>query len=262
MKLHGRITVFGEYLQKDNLSYCACIKSKLFLSNYEDDSAIQHPTYHQSKDGSLKLLISTSGINNLNTLPIYGNLPLGYGMSSSTILSVLHLGSANNKELIVEIDKSTHGFSPSYLDYTSITMQQNGIFGFGKWKPLLDFYPVYSVIILPKEQKFDLSAAKQKIDAFLDSQIKLSNNLYEKLLSTREIEFNIFYDYCKLLFLCGAYSEVATEIAGDMLGKGVSIKCIGGLYDKAVLCIHPDENEKKVYDNYIADTYPFAIIAE
>ena len=40
MKLHGRITFFGEYLLKENLSYCLCIKSKLFLSRTKSEIQI------------------------------------------------------------------------------------------------------------------------------------------------------------------------------------------------------------------------------
>ena len=150
MKLHGRITVFGEYLLKENLSYCLCLKSSLFLSNETEDSNSIHSSYDEAKDETIHLLRNL-GIKIFSK--IYGNLPLGYGLSSSTILSMLHLNSMERQEIIALVDKEINGFSPSELDYTSILKQANGIFGFGNWQQLKYFHPSYSLLVLPKEMK-------------------------------------------------------------------------------------------------------------
>lgn len=259
MKLHGRITFFGEYLLKDNLSYCLCIKSKLFLSNEQQYKHIEHPTYSHDKDKTIYFL-RKHGVTNF--ADIYGNLPLGYGLSSSTILSLLHLNSQYRKKLIENVDKKMHGFSPSELDYTSITKQENGVYGFGMWQPFKNFKPCYSLLVIPKEEKRNLTEIKKKMNKSKERQIALTNDLFKILASTGNFDFSLLFDYCKLLLSYEVYSEGALDIAANLIAKGISCKCIGGLYDKAILIIHSDDSAKIKCDKYILTHYNFASILE
>jgi len=259
MKLHGRITFFGEYLLKENLSYCLCIKSKLFLSNEEQYESIKHPTYSNSKDKTIPMLQSL-GVNSFSK--IYGNLPLGYGLSSSTILSLLHLNSAERKDLIEIVDKEMNGFSPSELDYTSITKQENGVYGFGNWFPFQNFQPVYSLVVIPKEGKRNLPKIKSKLVASQPQQIKLTKELFQQLSSVGELDFNLLFEYSQLLLSCKIYSDQTHNIASTLLDKNISCKCIGGIYDTALLVLHPDNTSKLECDKFILDNFNFASIIE
>lgn len=255
MKLYGRITVFGEYLLKENLSYCYCIKSKLFLSNSSADSGFVHPSYDQDKDGTVPFL-KNAGVLHFGN--IYGNLPIGYGLSSSTILSLLHLNSSQRQDLIKSIDKAMCGFSPSELDYISITMQENGVLGFGKWYPIIDFQPSYSLLIVPKERKRILTEINTDLKKSQKRQIELTKELFKILSSTGKLDFNLLFEYCKLLLSCDVYSKSARNIANDLIKKGIICKSIGGLYDKAILIIHTEESAKAECEKYIRDNYNFA----
>jgi len=259
MKLHGRITFFGEHLLKNNQSYCLCIKSKLFLSNEQQYDKIGNSNYSKDKDGTIPSLISM-GISNFSN--IYGNLPLGYGLSSSTILSILHLKSNSRKDLIRIVDKEMNGFSPSELDYISIVKQENGVYGFGEWYSLIHFQPIYSLIIVPKERQRTLAEVKSKLYESQEPQIKLTKNLSQLLISTGDLDFDLLYEYCQLLMSYKIYSSNAMEIIEDLISQGISCKCIGGLYDKAILVVHSDAESKILCDRYISDNYKYSNILE
>ncbi len=259
MKLHGRITVFGEYLLKDNLSYCLCIKSKLFLSNDKVDSTFIHSNYEVENDRTI-LLLQQIGINHFSK--IYGNLPLGYGLASSTVLSLLHLNSVHRKDLIEIIDEEINGFPPSELDYVSITKQETGIFGFGLWQPMLEYHPHYSLIITPKERKRKLSDVKKELSIAQEKQISITQILFSELSVKGELNLLVFLEYCELLLAYDVYSTNAREIISVLIQKKIASKCIGGLYDKAILVMHKTEAEKMECDEFILTNFNYAIIVE
>lgn len=162
MKLHGRITVFGEYLVKNKYSYCLCLKSQRYLSNNINDNTNVHKEYCISKDLSLYELNKLGfAVDNTND-NIYGDLPLGYGLSSSTILTILHLNSIANKGLIQKVDRVICGFSPSNLDYTSVIKQETGIMSPKGWVSLNEFSLCYSLILVPKEKLYSLKTTFPK----------------------------------------------------------------------------------------------------
>lgn len=259
MKLHGRITVFGEYLLRENLSYCYCIKSKLFLSNSDTDSNFVHPTYEQGRDETIPLL-RDAGVFNLGN--IYGNLPFGYGLSSSTILSLLHMNSAHRRDLVVSIDKAMCGFSPSELDYTTITKQENGVLGFGKWQPINDFHPTYSLITIPKDKKRKLPEVIKNLSTTLEKQIEITKNLFLELATKNVLNYDLLFEYSNHLLSCDVYSEKAKEIVTALLQKNIVAKCVGGLYDKAILVVHLNVTEKYETDNFVRNTFNYATLIE
>lgn len=259
MKLHGRITFFGEYLLKENLSYCLCIKSKLFLTNEINFQEIKHPTYSQNLDETIPIL-KQFGFNNFSE--IFGNLPLGYGLSSSTILGLLHLSFPYRQDLIEIIDKKMNGFSPSELDFISITKQESGVYGFGNWLPLKKISPIYSLLIIPKERKRNLAEIKTAMSKTQKKQIELTKRLFKEILLTGDLDFLLFLEYCELLLSNDVYSEYTAHIVRDLLGKGIPCKCIGGLYDKGILVLYTDNSSKKTWDKYISDKYNLVTVVE
>jgi len=258
MKLHGRITLFGEYLSRNNLSYCCSLKSKLFLSNDEHEK-ISHPFYLQSKDKIIPTL-KKYGVTSSST--ITGNLPLGFGMSSSTILSMLHLDSISNKELIIKIDKEMCGFSPSELDYISITKQESGLFGFGKWLPISLKNLNYSIIIFPKEKERNLNFVIQSLQENSEKLTKLANQLSLKLITLQTLDLDILFQYSKELLSTNVYSKLAKEISSSLIKDGLICKAIGGLYDKAMIVVYRNEIQKLNLDNYISNSYSNIRIVE
>jgi hypothetical protein len=259
MKLHGRITFFGEHLIKQNLTHCLCVKSKLYLSDEYQFKTIGNQTYIKQYDETIPVL-KQHGIDKFST--IYGNLPLGFGLSSSTILSILHLKSSARHDLIKIVDEKMHGFSPSDLDYTSIVKQENGFYGFGKWIPIIGFTPIYSLVLVPKEENSTLVEVKIKIKDSIPTQIKLVESLMEKLKTTGALDLDLFLEHCKTLLSCRIYSDSATQIISDLIGKNIPSKCIGGLYDRAILILHNNVQDKYSCEETIVQNYSFAKIIE
>lgn len=93
-------------------------------------------------------------------------------------------------------------------------------------------------------------------------QIKLTKELYQILSVTGNLDLNLLFEYCKLLLSCNVYSDRATDIITHLISKGVSCKSIGGLYDKALLVIHPNNSAKGICDKYINEKFNFLTIAE
>ncbi len=259
MRYYGRITIFGEYLLHENLAQCFVLKSKKFLECTELEDINYPNKYNIKKDGILKYL-KENCLNYSNT--ISGNLMLGYGFASSTILCFLHLKNNSSENLIKSIDKQINGFTPSNLDFVSITKQQNGLFSNTSWTNinLSNFY--YSIIIIPKERKRKLSEIQQKIKISELLQADISNKLAQELLQTNELNYQLFLKYCKVLFDCKIYSSLAMKITSYLLSLDIATKCIGGLYDKAILIVYKSIKEKKEIENLLLKKWTEIQISE
>lgn len=262
MKLHGRITVFGEYLVKNKYSYSLCLKSHNYLSNDINESKYIHKDYCISKDLSLNELNKLGYAVDKTKNTIYGNLPLGYGLSSSTVLTILHLNSIFKKGLIQKIDKVICGFSPSNLDYTSIIKQETGVMSPKGWISFNKLRICYSLILVPKEKLYSLKNIFPKLQEKLNLQISLTTNIFQYLIDNTKINYEMLYDYCKVLNSCNIYSKNSKYIVEDLLFAGVCAKCVGGLYDKALLVIYEQETDKIKYEGYLNDKYDYIRIIE
>lgn len=259
MRYYGRITIYGEYLLHKNLAQCLVLKSKMFLESNQLQNIDYSNKYCIKKDGVLKHLKE----NNLNySNNIFGNLVLGYGFASSTILCFLHLKNNSSKNLIKSIDKQINHFTPSDLDFTSIIKQENGLFDNNSWTNinLSDFY--YSVIIIPKERKKSLSEIQQKIKVTEFLQADISSKLTKELLQTDKLNYELFLEYCKILFECKVYSLLAMEITSYLLSLDIATKCIGGLYDKAILIVYKTSKQKEQTENILLKKWTKIQIAE
>ena len=121
---------------------------------------------------------------------------------------------------------------------------------------------IYSLIIIPKERKRTLPEIQPKLLLNRKQQIKLTKLLFKKLSTTRELDFSMLFDYSNLLYECKVYSEAADEIALRLLQKGIICKSIGGLYDKALVAIHPDIESKITCDKFLAETFSSKLLWE
>jgi|GEM_PF-5813607 len=230
MRLNGRITIYGEYLMhQDELGLIE--SSRLYLTNETDNDDEVHFSYNPEFDKTLAFL------NELKiqiTNAIKGNLPLGYGFSSSTILSFLHLGDTDNIEFVNNIDHKIHGFKPSGLDATYCFRNKGGLYGMGKW---LDCkYPEqnWDCILLPKEKNMNLADVQKGIQKRKNNFLKLITQM-NKSINRNEFPLNSLFDYSVELQSSNVYSENASRVIDYILNKGIVAKCIGGLYDKAII---------------------------
>ena len=234
MKLYGRITLVGEYLA-DRCGIVVFPSKKLYLSNFLDNPL--HPTYKREADRVLKILKSY----NINSgSEIFGTLPFDIGMASSSCLCIIH-ASRNTvgndlREITNRVDWLIHGFRPSGLDYYSIISQSTGIYFepniFLKMSDLS--IPSYDIISLSREDSKELKCIRNQVRSN-KRLIEIGYNIINKILEAHIIDNNYLFEYCSELFKMGLYSKRATEIIDYFLENKIPAKCIGGLYDKAVI---------------------------
>ncbi|MFJ1491672.1 hypothetical protein [Capnocytophaga canis] len=241
MRIYGRITIYGEYLMHGTISGLI-IPSNLFLDTVNCGNI--NSLYSKKKDNILPI-IEKMGIKPCHTL--YGNLPLGYGMAGSTALSLLHLSNIKDLELkkriVHEIDKEIHGFIPSGIDFESCIRQEYGLYSTASGWQTIDPLPIsYSLFKFPKEKKMSLNEVKKKILSEKDLLIPIQNELNSIIRTKGTINFSLLKKYSKILLSIGVYSNKASVFISTLLRQGIIAKGIGGVYDKIVLVIHPEEN--------------------
>lgn len=229
MILNGRITIYGEFLMHDD-AFGLIEKTKLFLSN-EKSMNNKHPYYKTENDKTFKYIKKQKLPINYN---IKGNLPLGYGFASSSILSFLHLSNTDNVELVNHIDSKIHGFKPSGLDSSYCKRNQGGLFAKGKW--LNCNYPKqeWDCILLPKESNIKLLEVQKRILRNKNKLLCLTEEMNKSIKENKFPKSHLF-DYATELFSANVYSQQASRIIEYLLGKNIIAKCIGGLYDKAII---------------------------
>jgi len=240
MRLYGRITIYGEYLMH-NLSEGLIIKSKYFL---ETNGTILHP-YNINID-SVAMYLSQQGFQ--CTPKLFGNLPLGFGFGGSTILNFLHLHSNNvndKKSLINEIDRKIHGFEPSGLDYSFCERQLDGLFLSGNWHTVSFNMPDYTIALPLKERGKSLKDVKDKIvESELHSIVTVLNTCLKK---SNRLNFDLLMDYAIELANLKVYNNSTQLIIQYLLKNKIIAKTIGGIYDKALIIVWRDNDEKHFY---------------
>ena len=246
MKVYGRITIYGEYLMH-NSEQGLIMPSNLYLET--TDKKDYKSEYNKELD---KVLVLLKGKGIIPSHTLKGNLPLGYGLAGSTVLSFLHLNHLENittkKSIINEIDTEMHGFTPSGLDFASCVNQQWGLFcsEFG-WRELQSPPPIdYSLIIFPKEQKMPFNKIQKKILSVKKLLEPIQKELNEIVKCNNIINLELLMEYSQILSSIGVYSEVVNDFIHHSLKSGFITKGIGCLYDKAVIVIYDSNNR----DNY------------
>lgn len=188
-------------------------------------------------------------------MPIHtlkGNLPLGYGLAGSTVLTFLHLSHLKDiisrDTIINDIDKEIHGFMPSGLDFESCIHQEWGLFcnKLG-WQSISPSIVNYFLIIFPKERKNNLSKIQERILSARKKLCPIQKELNIIVKSHNIINLDLLMEYSQILSSIGVYSEKANEFINDIMKQGYIAKGIGGLYDKAVIVMY-DRNKKKHFE--------------
>lgn len=235
MRLFGRITVVGEYLMHDD-TWGLVIPSRLFLSY---DRGKKHPTYRSDSDEIRKLLLEEGFDTCTLSDIVFGNLPLGHGFSSSSLLACLHMDSLGcdiSQELVEKLDSRIHGFPSSGVDASFCMRQKAGLYLSRQWRDIPQTMELdYSVALFPKEGEMPLGVIRERIKKRKRRLIGLADKFVAKGLAGEDDADTVLFDYSAELGDCDVYSACAQRFISDVLNLGVAAKGVGGLYDRAVL---------------------------
>ncbi len=247
MRIHGRISIYGEYLMHGSVHGLA-VPTESYLTSDPDDLAEPHPYYSAQLDTVASNL-------QLCGLPIAkhisGTLPLGKGLGSSAVLARVHLGMAGTAAFRAAVRHSEdilHGFSSSGFDAECVLQQTAGLFNAGQWRRV-DVLPFDLWLVdIKKEKSKTLPEIQATICSDSRRLIRIAKHLNSHVLRSGSIDFDALYDYSQRLASLHVYSTVCSDLVSMLLAKGLIAKCVGGLYDKLLLVVNP------------GDAYPLATI--
>ncbi len=253
MKIFGRLTIYGEYLMHST-AYGLIEKSNLYLATGEHDEVQNHPQYDVAKDIVARYIEAQK----IKVYPgVKGNLPIGYGLASSSVLSFLYLYPLYGNQIfqmINNIDKSIHGFEPSGLDAGFCCRQENGLYKDGEWIDVSLTRHNYSLVLFSKEKKMTLSEVQKRVMANSNNLKKIADVMTNLIIKNNHIPYDYLQYYANELSDCDVYSNQVKEYVGYMSSKNIVAKGVGGLYDKAVIVIWPDNISKSVKLELIKET--------
>jgi mevalonate kinase len=245
MKYHGRITIFGEYL--NNYTSTLSLPSRFYISD-DANELLGTNNYLPEKD-KVRADFKNKGMSVKKML--YSNFIHDAGISSSSALAILHgLENTDNfdelKEIVNSSDKIMHGFNPSGLDFYSVYYSKPGLYHNGVWNEV-EVKPFYNLFIeVPKEGKRTLAEIKKVMLSSNDKLVQLANDLSVKINTSSKIDFDLLWSYCTALDKQNVYSKAANKIVGELLAKKIAAKCLGGLYDKVILIASNNEKDIKM----------------
>ncbi len=251
MKIYGRLTIYGEYLMHGE-TYGLIEKSNLCLATQEHNEVQPHPQYNIDRDVVARLI---EGLG-IKIIPgVKGNLPLGYGFASSSIFSFLYLYPLYGErayEMINNMDKSIHGFQPSGLDASFCYRQKKGLYRNGEWQDVTLARKSYSLLTFPKEGKVPLSEVSKRIARNRHNLKLIANSMTNSIVLDKCLPYEYLYKYSVELVNCNVYSGHVAEFVNFFLSQNIVAKGIGGLYDKAVLLIWPDDISALCRENFLS----------
>lgn len=251
MKRFGRLTIYGEYLMH-NITCGFIAKSCQYLATSEHFKSPIHNQYDPEKDEVNKYL-SHKGYQTQKKFR--GDLPLGYGLGGSSILTGLHLNGQENhrtiEKIIYEVDHAIHGFVPSGVDTYSYFKQCDGFYGMGKWHNTSLRICDYLLVTFPKSHELPLEEIRQRVLAEALVLSKLSNLLTANIKKSAKLDYALFFEYCNVLSSLDVYSEEVQHFIVEMLNYGIPTKGIGGLYQKAVMLFPRNESDKQIFNKKV-----------
>lgn len=234
----GRLTVFGEHLVPD-LAICLSIRVPYYLSPQHEATVPAHPQYRADLDGVAGAL---EALGFRLVRGIRGTLPLGYGLAASTVLTrvyaALH-GLEPLDEVMTAVDSAVHGFRPSGLDLVAILRQRTGLYGAGGWRDAISPVGTFALLFPPLERRRTLQEVRAIVRRHPKRLVLLCGHLASVFASCGQLDVAALMDYAVLLAGMDVYSRAGAIIVRHFLSSGVPTKCIGGLYDKAVLAYWP-----------------------
>jgi hypothetical protein len=233
--LSGRITLFGEALGAlvDEATFSVPTAQTLHaLPRASDGTSVSS---HLRELG----LIAEDQV-----IAIGGDLPIGYGLASSTVMTLLQMRSAGYtnaqaRDAVQAVDAmTTAGWTPSGADYAAIVGQESGVFGRGIWTPLPYSLPAGSHLLLPaRERRQTKVAASQALRALHVQLLPLVRTLLAGLRSYSTLDAEVMLRYCRILLDTSVYSRAQHELIAGLLDRGIVAKGSGAMYDRAVLVL-------------------------
>jgi mevalonate kinase len=237
--LHGRATVYGEYLMHGDTQGLV-MSLPLCLASLEHSDCPLHKTYDRRLDTVAEFLESRGFATDIG---IRGNLPFAFGFGSSTILAFLHLGGRlplkETVALVRDCDRAIHGFPPSGVDTASCLHQSTGLYSARGWQDVGVSKLDYSLLLFPKTHGLLLSQVRERIHDARASLTRIAEGLTEHIIRCGELKQTLFLQYARILLDLGIYSPVVHGLISELLHYNVAAKGTGGLYDKAVLVVWP-----------------------
>lgn len=241
MIVNGRITLFGEYLMH-SMTEGYMIPTVQALATPDEEKIPIHADYYPELD-RVRIMLKTLGLP--TCAAVRGTLPLGHGFASSTALTFLHLGTRRREyaeDVIRQVDREMHGFSPSGVDYWSIISKRAGYFGPTGWRSAPDSYrPAVSALLVPENSQVDLTTTRNRITRAADTLIPIARYLHATLETQNTLDYRAMLDYAMRLRRIGVYLPRAEAIIDHMTSLGLVAKGIGGLTNKAVIILWPPE---------------------
>lgn len=254
MILHGRITVYGEYLIKTQ-TYGLVVPAQLYLATSDHADKPVHEAYDHSRDCVARFL---KGRGFVTERQIHGDLPFGFGLASSTALAFLHTSRSHTLteaiSVVNDCDREMHGFVPSGFDSAAISRQVPGLFSTSEWKDVCLSPFLYTLVFPPAERTRTLVEIKGSMHAVIVRLSQLADSMSNRILVTGELDYPLLFEYSRILLKASVYSSVTGSLVERMLADGIAAKAIGGLYDKAILVVWPSveaaERSMHLLDGY------------
>src|SRR5436190_6616537 len=223
MIVHGRISVYGEYLM-DCGSTGLMLRSRLFLASPDETEAPELPGYLPEADTVASLLVESG----LPIVPgLRGDLWQGYGLASSTAASLIYLAAwpdDSPRDRMMHVDRVLHGFEPSGVDMECAMRQRDGLFGGGLWYDVIVRSPRRSLVMFPKEKRLALAQVRSRVQGARQVIAPLSEVLTATVRTTGLLSFDEMLKHARCLAGLKIYSEVVQTFIEWALDQGVVAK--------------------------------------
>ena len=253
MRLYGRLTLFGEYLMHD-IGEGLVVPSRRVLGDESEERMRPHADYVPERDATRSTL-ARLGVS-IERPVVRGDLPLGAGLAGSTLLGRILLRDLPEdrvRNLLMEADRLIHGFPPSGMDLEFALRQEMGLFGPGGWRDVALSMPDMSLVTFPKEGDVALPEVRSRIMRRGETLGVIAADLADGCLRG-VISYETLLRYARELAAANVYSRMAASFSEDLLAKGIVVKGIGGLYDKAMLIVWPSNVDGRVAESIRAQT--------
>lgn len=239
MRVPGRITLFGEAFGGLMERATVSVPTRQALA-FGDDAAPHDltQTYDIELDDIGPELVRLGFVSQVRA-GIRGDLPMEFGLASSTALALVHLGrreGAEVEEAIAQVDGAANGFPPSGADSAAVRAGEPGVFGLETWSPLSIALPEGSHLLLPEKDRLSdklrptlaMRAARPILEPLIRSMV-------DRLERGGGLDLDGLLDYARVLLDEDVYSQAQAEVIRPLLDRGIVAKGVGAMYDRAIL---------------------------
>jgi hypothetical protein len=218
------------------------VPSRHYLATDDHADRPVHPRYDHAVDGVAQFLESR-GLATRKTFR--GDLPFSFGLAGSTLLAFLHiagtLSPSESLAVVHDCDRAMHRFEPSGVDAAAISRQTAGLYSSAQgWEDVRFAVPRHTLLFPRAEGRRSLPEIEERMGEAGAALARNAGMLTEHVVLTGELHHEWMLDYCRRLAEAGVYSAESAAVIAALLARGVAAKCIGGLYDKAILVLWPD----------------------